>query len=78
MISKEKNLTLREKLAKLEHDQWEAWSKDIAETENINPERLKRWKTLWGPYESLSEKDKDKDREWADKVLKCLLDLAQL
>ena len=60
---------VREKLAELEHDQWIAWSKNIAETENITPARLERWKALWCPYSELSEPVKDQDREWADKVL---------
>lgn len=59
----------REVLAELEHDQWIAWSKNIAETENITPARLERWKTLWVPYSTLTEAQKDQDREWADKVL---------
>lgn len=59
----------REALAELEHDQWIAWSKNIAETETITPARLERWKKLWRPYSELTEAEKDQDREWADKVL---------
>lgn len=61
---------LLEALSKLEHDQWMAWSKDIAKSEDINKERLKRWKKLWISYKNLSEEDKDKDREWGEKVIK--------
>ena len=64
----------REELAELEHDQWIAWSKDIAETEQITPARLERWKTLWRPYSELTEAEKDQDREWADKVIELLSD----
>lgn len=59
----------RERLAALEHDQWVAWSQEIAATETITPARLARWKTLWFPYETLTETQKDQDREWADKVI---------
>lgn len=59
----------RERLSELEHEQWIAWSKNIAETETITPARLERWKELWKPYDALTEAQKDQDREWADKVL---------
>lgn len=61
--------SLREKFAELEHDQWIVWSKNIAETENITSERLVRWQVLWKPYHTLTEAQKDQDREWADKIL---------
>jgi len=54
-----------ERLAELEHCQWLQWSKNIAETENISPERLERWKKLWKPYAELTETEKDHDRNWA-------------
>lgn len=60
---------LREQLAAIEHDQWMQWSQTIAQNEQLSEERLARWKKLWVPYAELSEKDKDSDREWADKVL---------
>lgn len=66
--------SLREKLAELEHDQWIAWSKNIAETENITPARRQRWEKLWIPYNMLTEAQKDQDREWADKVLASILE----
>lgn len=65
----EKVKVLREQLAELEHNQWTAWSKDIAATETINDVRRSRWETLWKPYDFLTEEQKDQDREWADKVL---------
>lgn len=65
----------REVLAEIEHEQWIAWSKNIAETEpDLNPDRLIRWSTLWRPYSELTEAEKDQDREWADKVLSALQD----
>ena len=58
-----------ERLAELEHKQWIAWSKNIAETENISKERLERWKKLWIPYLELTEEQKDQDRDWALKAI---------
>ena len=58
---------LREVFAEIEHEQWIAWSKNIAETENITPARLERWQKLWRPYSELTEAEKDQDREWGDK-----------
>ena len=66
-------MSTREQLAELEHEQWIAWSKDIADTENITPARLARWQTLWRPYNELTEAEKDQDREWADKAIKIML-----
>ena len=62
---------LVEKLAELEHIQWEHWSKDVAKT-GLNPERLKRWEGLWIPYEQLPEDMKKFDRLWAWKVLEIM------
>jgi len=63
--------TLREELAALEHEQWMAWAKDVSEEQNVSA-RKEKWKKLFIPYEELSEEDKDKDREWADKVLEII------
>lgn len=63
------NKELREKLAELEHEQWIAWSKSIAEDCAIGSERRERWEKLWRPYSELTEEEKDQDRKWADKVL---------
>jgi len=64
---------LLEKLAALEHEQWMAWSKAIAEQENISPERLERWKKYWVPYEELDEATKEHDRVWARRVLEIIM-----
>jgi len=66
---------LLEKLAELEHEQWVKWSKNLADTENISENRLFRWKKLWVQYWALTEKDKEKDRIWARKVLKLLKEI---
>lgn len=63
---------IRERLAELEHEQWIAWSKDIARTEKINPRRLDHWEKLWRPYSELTETEKNLDREWADKAMNIL------
>lgn len=63
---------LYEELAALEHEQWVGWAKDIADTEKINSERVERWKKLFVPYSELSQEEKDKDREWVDKVMKII------
>ncbi len=62
---------LRELLANLEHKQWLSWVHNIIMKEDGIPESLKaRWLTKFIPYKDLTEEDKDKDRVWADKVLK--------
>ncbi len=57
-----------EELAEIEHDQWIEWSKSVAD--EVSEERRERWKKLWIPYDELSEEEKEKDREYARKVLK--------
>jgi len=57
-----------EELAALEHDQWVAWSKEIAKTEPISLRRLARWKKFWVPYAELPDDVKEFDRIWARKV----------
>jgi len=70
---------LVELLADLEHQQWEFWSKAIAShlttsgnIEEALQKKVERWKTLWVPYTQLSEKEKDSDRVWAEKVLQAI------
>lgn len=58
-----------ERLAALEHKQWVDWAKNILETEEITKERAERWKDLFVAYDDLTEEMKEKDREWARKVL---------
>ena len=59
---------LREQLAALEHEQWEKWSRTVAE-QGLTPERIERWQRYWVPYADLDEATKDFDREWAGKAL---------
>lgn len=63
---------LRERLAEMEHEQWCEWSRNLAGTETLAPERLAAWRSRWVPYAELSEADKDLDREYADRVLEVL------
>lgn len=59
---------MREKIADLEHEQWAHWTKYMLD--NLTPENIARWrKQIDTPYAELSEKEKDSDRAWADKVL---------
>jgi len=57
---------LRERLAELEHDQWLSWIQSVTR-HGIHWEK---WMESMKPYSELTEEQKDKDREWADKVLK--------
>lgn len=60
---------LREQLADLEHKQWAHWTKYMLN--NLTDENKENWKRqIDTDYKDLSEKEKDSDREWADKVLK--------
>ena len=54
-----------EGIAQGHHAAWIDWSREIAKTETISPERPERWKKCWVPYDKLSEADKEKDREYA-------------
>ena|SRR3990167_6120827 len=72
---------LKEKLAELEHDQWISWSQAITTgMECFGQEskdalfdwcdkKMSDWKDNWKPYSDLTEKEKDKDRKWGDKVI---------
>lgn len=65
---------LRERLARIEHDQWMAWSQSLAAGEHLSDERLARWRRHWVSYEELSEEARDRDRHWADRVLDILVE----
>ncbi len=57
-----------EQLAALEHEQWAAWTKHFLE--NLTPENRKRWeKQVAETFSELSQEEKEKDREWARKVI---------
>lgn len=72
---------LIEELAELEHEQWMEWSKSVIDEIMGGPMKTKaemrddihelhlRWLKCWKPYPELPEKAKEKDREWAKKVI---------
>lgn len=72
-------------LSDLEHQQWEHWSKALAEklkkaieliaqrktieARSELREIIGRWEKNWKPYKELPDHVKDFDREWAEKFL---------
>jgi 6-phosphogluconolactonase/glucosamine-6-phosphate isomerase/deaminase len=81
-LENKKKDELRERLAELEHKQWSHWTKYMLDelyglfdldtlNRNCKPvQSLRRWqKQMKTEYKDLTEKEKDSDREWADKVL---------
>jgi len=70
---------LTEKLAELEHIQWSNWTEYFLnnfvdkDTGVINLDLAVRWKRQCATkYSELTEKEKDSDRIWADKVIKLI------
>lgn len=74
-----------EKIAQIEHLQWTEWSKSMTQflleikTLSANPEiqekidkKISTWQKTWTDYSQLSEEEKEKDREWAVKILESL------
>lgn len=61
--------TDRETLAALEHEQWMAWAIELGARENLSEECRARWRSLLVPYSQLTDEQKNKDREWADRVM---------
>ncbi|MEA3430169.1 MAG: hypothetical protein U9R08_02770 [Nanoarchaeota archaeon] len=67
----------REKLADLEHQQWVHWTDYMLK--NLTSENQERWmRQIETNYKALSEKEKDSDREWADKSIKEILKTIKL
>ena len=65
---------LLEKLAELEHVQWERWASTLMEQERLSDHTRDIWVQHMIPYEELTESDKENDRDWAKKVIQILLD----
>ena len=68
-----------EKLAELEHQQWQAWAEEILNTEpNLSAKRKERWgMLLLFQYQSLTENQKEKDRAWARKAVAIFAELIE-
>jgi hypothetical protein len=69
-------ISLREKLADLEHRQWAHWTKYLLEALGLwvgdrgQRSDIARWRRQCEtPYEALTDTEKNSDRVWADKVL---------
>ena len=66
-------ISLREKLSDHMHYQWSYITNWVIN--NSTTENLERWKKqITTPYSELSELDKNKDRVWADKIIKICAD----
>ena len=66
-----------ERLAELEHKQWAHWTEYMLN--NLTADNIVRWRQqINTPYSELSEKEKDSDRKWANKVLDIIIDDLQL
>lgn len=62
---------LKEKLAELEHLQWTCWLKYMLN--NLTEDNITRWKKqINTQYDKLTDKEKQSDRKWADKVLEII------
>ena len=77
---------LLENLAKIEHEQWVEWSKELSkkilysfnlpsEIPKEIREKLQNWSNLWIPYSELTEEMKEIDRKYARKVIKSLKEI---
>lgn len=61
---------LLDDLAKIEHEQWKSWAYALMDTETLSKSRTERWLKNHGKqWDEFSEEDKNKDREWAERVL---------
>lgn len=65
-------MSVRERLAEIEHEQWVSWSQAVAR--DVAGERRLRWEPLWIPYSELTEEQKDQDRKWADKAIAAIVE----
>jgi hypothetical protein len=62
--------SLVERLAELEHEQWQTWARAVLD--EVSPERRLRWQAYFVPYADLPEEVKEQDRVWARKVIEAL------
>ena len=72
---------LTEEIAKLEHEQWIIWSATVVNKianakslEEVGKITFERWDVDWTSWRKLDEREKEKNREWARKVVRLLFD----
>lgn len=71
IISENIKKKLIEELAELEHDQWSHWTKYMID--NLTSDNIKNWeRQIKTNYKDLTKKEKDSDREWAEKAYKII------
>lgn len=75
------NEDLRERLASVSHDIWSHWTRwqfEVCQKQEdgsivIPADKVDRWsRQMYTDYKDLSEREKDSDREQADKILRVL------
>ena len=78
-------MTLKEKLASLEHDQWMYWATGIRDffkhavdsgcecrTCNLMRQKFENWEKFFVPYAQLAEDVKELDNQWAEKAIRII------
>lgn len=68
----EKDDELLEVLAEFDHEMWKDWARHILSEEAISTMRVQRWARNFVPYSELSEKEKEKNRVLARKILRLI------
>lgn len=63
---------LLEKLAELDHNMWKDWALHLLSEEAISTTRVQRWARNFVDYKNLSDKEKEKNRVLARKVLRTI------
>ena len=65
-------MNIREQLAALEHEQWALWTQHLLDNYHSAAHVIGWRRQIATSYADLSEKEKDADREWADRVMELL------
>lgn len=70
-VTEVRKTDLLEDLAALEHEQWRKWAYELIDTEQLSRSRVDRWLKILqlSGYQNLPEEMKERDREWAERVL---------
>lgn len=68
----EKDDELLEKLAEHDHEMWKDWARHLLSEEAISTTRVQRWARNFVPYNELSEKEREKNRVLARKILRLI------